>query len=377
MSATKPDILVFSDWFEPGFRAGGPIRSLANMVYAMQQYARFHVVTSDRDLGITEPYEGIASDVWIERPYGKIIYLSKEGYPTMINEILKLDIKHVYLNSLFSYSYTISLLPKLKKQNKQVLLAPRGMLSADALAQKKVKKSVFLQLAKIRGLYKEVIWHATSEDEERGIKKYFGNKARIIRIPNFPALKQNAAPLHKERREIVYGLVGRIASRKNIDFAINCIGKVRGKVLLKIAGPIEDAFYLEKCEKLAAKLPPHIKVEFSGAMQPAEMSSFYQSINAFFLPTQTENFGHAIVEALAHGKPCIISDKTPWNDIHDFQAGFAISLSEEEVFVKTLQAWSDMDEESYKALCLNAKTYFDAKFNPEALIQQYLSLFED
>ncbi|MFN3916788.1 MAG: glycosyltransferase family 4 protein [Flavobacteriales bacterium] len=376
MSVTKPDILIFSDWFEPGFRAGGPIRSLANMVYAMRQFANFHVVTSNGDLGVIEPYEGIESNVWIERPYGKIIYLSNEGYHTMINEILKLDVKYVYLNSLFSYNYTISLLPKLKKLNKKIVLAPRGMLSTNALAQKKVKKSVFLQLAKLRGLYKNVLWHATSEDEEKGIKKYFGDKAQVVRISNFPALKQEVLPLSKARREIVYGLVGRIASIKNIDLAISWMAKVQGKVLLKIAGPIEDAFYLEKCEKLVAKLPSHIKVEFCGAMQPAEMSGFYQSIHAFFLPTQTENFGHAIVEALAHGKPCIISDKTPWNDIQDFEAGFAISLDKEDSFVKALQGWSDLNEEQYKKLCLCTQAYFDIKFNPSVLIEQYLKLFD-
>ena len=42
--------MLFSDWYEPGFRAGGPIRSCVNFVQHMQDQYKILVFTSDRDL---------------------------------------------------------------------------------------------------------------------------------------------------------------------------------------------------------------------------------------------------------------------------------------------------------------------------------------
>lgn len=375
MSATKPTILVFTDWFEPGFRAGGPIRSLANMVYSMNDLAQFYIVTSDKDLGMTEPYEEIESDTWLERPYGKIIYLSKNGYRKLLPSIVKTKFDAVYLNSLFSYAYTINILRTLRKHKQRIILAPRGMLSVNALAQKKFKKTTFLRWAKLSGLYRHVHWHATSEDEQQEMLNHFGKRTRVSRISNFPPAKEDAPALIKSRREIIFGLVGRIASIKNIHLAIELVGKLQGKVTLRIAGPVEDAFYLEKCEKQANALGDNHKIEFCGALSPAEMTGFYNSIHALFLPTQTENFGHAIVEALAHGKPCIISDRTPWNDIEAHRAGFALSLNDSEAFIPPLQKWVNMDNPEYQALSHQASNYFRDKFNLTELKDNYLKMF--
>ncbi len=54
-------ILVCCDWYEPGFKAGGPIRSCVNFVNQMKEDYQIYVLTSDRDLDEQAPYEGIDS----------------------------------------------------------------------------------------------------------------------------------------------------------------------------------------------------------------------------------------------------------------------------------------------------------------------------
>src|SRR5580704_7209535 len=68
-------ILCFASHFIPGFRAGGPIRSLQRIINGLSDNFEFRVVTRDRDLAASEPYPGVAYDRWSEVAGIKIWYL--------------------------------------------------------------------------------------------------------------------------------------------------------------------------------------------------------------------------------------------------------------------------------------------------------------
>src|SRR4249919_758913 len=61
----KKKILLFADWYEPAFKAGGPIRSCVNFVQHMREDYEIFVFTSDRDIGSTQALSGIVSNQWI------------------------------------------------------------------------------------------------------------------------------------------------------------------------------------------------------------------------------------------------------------------------------------------------------------------------
>src|SRR5271165_10435 len=65
-------VLCFASYFLPGFRAGGPIRSLQRTIDALRSEFDFRVVTRDRDAAAREPYTDVAYDRWSEA----------EGIPT-------------------------------------------------------------------------------------------------------------------------------------------------------------------------------------------------------------------------------------------------------------------------------------------------------
>ena len=52
----KIRILIFIDWFLPAYKAGGPIRSIANLVDNLHADFDFYIVTGDRDLGDKNPF---------------------------------------------------------------------------------------------------------------------------------------------------------------------------------------------------------------------------------------------------------------------------------------------------------------------------------
>ena len=141
--------MVFVDWFIPGYKAGGQLRSCVNLANAMQGLLDIYVVTSDRDMGDSQSYPGIALNKWQELPGGfKVIYLdagnqTAKKYAELISE-LKPDC--IYLNSMFSFRFTITPLIACRRYHiaTKVVLAPRGMLHEGALQYKSLKKKIFL-----------------------------------------------------------------------------------------------------------------------------------------------------------------------------------------------------------------------------------------
>jgi glycosyltransferase involved in cell wall biosynthesis len=92
------------------------------------------------------------------------------------------------------------------------------------------------------------------------------------------------------------------------------------------------------------------------------------------MTTWGENFGHAIAEALQHGKPVIISDRTPWRNLRDVQAGWDLPLQESS-FVAVLKNCYTMSADEYAAYSAAARTFGSAHANDPKHIDACYSLF--
>ena len=112
MSQLKPRILIFSDWYLPGYKAGVPIRSCANMVAALSEYFEFYIVTRSCDYMDKTPYTHVHTDKWNVLPDGSwVYYLSAENLCKKQIEYLVTEKKYnlVYINGLYSYFFSILL----------------------------------------------------------------------------------------------------------------------------------------------------------------------------------------------------------------------------------------------------------------------------
>ena len=72
----KNSIFILTDWYSPGFRAGGPIQSCVNLVNALKDSYEVSVLTSDKDFSEKKRYSEIISDIWISNNGVKIYYAS-------------------------------------------------------------------------------------------------------------------------------------------------------------------------------------------------------------------------------------------------------------------------------------------------------------
>jgi glycosyltransferase involved in cell wall biosynthesis len=382
MVLNKKKILLFTDWYEPGYKAGGPIQSCKNIVDLLKCDVDFFIVTSDRDLGDATAYKGIQTDEWIKKD-GVNIYYNSPGRPTAksIRELLhEINPDVVYLNSMFSFRYTLVPLWAIRKSGfrGKVVLAPRGMLQAGALKTKKLKKRIFLWLFPFSGIEKKIFFHATDSQETKDIRRFFRRPAGITLVPNVPNFDNSGwLARRKDSALLKVVFISRIHPKKNLEYALHVLGQMRAEccVLFNIYGFTDDPGYFEKCRSIASKLDKNVTVDFKGPLHPDETFSVLRDHHLFFLPTKGENFGHAIFEALASGCPVLISDQTPWEKLAAANAGWSVSLSEPHEFRKRIEEMYLLDNVSMNEKSRAAYEYAKNYVSSANLKDGYSKLF--
>ena len=110
-------------------------------------------------------------------------------------------------------------------------------------------------------------------------------------------------------------LVSRIVPKMNLTAFIESMRLIKEHARLAVAGPIEDAGYCERCLELIKCLPDPERVQYVGSIPANEVVSFLSRFDPFVFPTLGENFGHAVLEALAAGTPVPAGNDTPWRQI--------------------------------------------------------------
>lgn len=372
----NPNILIFTDWFLPGFKAGGPIKSVSNIVNSLHDDFNFYIITSDRDLNDPIPYKGIPLNKWIKKEKYSIIYLSQEKRDEWIKDHLSThkNYTHYYFNSIFSKNFTLlplKFLKKLKLSHK-IILAPRGMLGKGALSIKPFKKKIFLFLSKILAYFNNITWHATNIEEQEDVIRVFGKSSKIKIASNISFNSINHYNIKKDKGTLKLVFFSRISPKKNLFYALELI-KNMAELELAIYGSIEDEEYWEKC-KLFIK-ENSINAKYKGELHPDNVQSTLANYHFLLLPTLHENFGHVIVEALVSGCGLIISNNTPWRHLQDKKIGWEIDLSQKEIFIQIIRQCVNMTQEEYDTHRNNCYTFVKKELNSKKEILATKNMF--
>ncbi len=376
-------ILIFSTFYSPAYKGGGPIKSVKGLSKILSDKNEIFIFCMNHDID-GSLLDIPASDKWLEIDGVNVYYSSKEKLIKNLFMVLRLKFDYVYLNSFFSLHFSIipMVIIKFFSTTKNIVLAPRGEFSPGALALKSKKKEKYLLLANLISLYGEdITWHATSNLEEKEIslvlKKYLKfNNFRIKVAQNISPVSDSRRIKVVEKKQIDLVFLSRISPKKNLKYALEVLSKCSSLINFDIWGPLEDQQYWEECEKLIVSLPFNITVNYKGSIEPTEVPRLLSEYDLFFFPTLGENYGHVIAESLSVGTPLLISNKTPWENLDHFGVGRDIDLKNMMNFVEFLEDFNCKNIQEKTLMRQRALEYFDEKFCGENVVNATYSLFK-
>ena len=381
----KQRVFVIVEYYLPGYKAGGAIRSVANLVEGLSDQFDFWILTRDRDAADAEAYGGVKIDDWNDVGRAKVFYASPRSLSrtNILRLIKELNPSVYYLNSFFSYltikllfSRRMGLLPKTP-----VILAPRGEFSPGALRLKKTKKHLYIALASRMGLYDDINWQLASTQEEAEVCAGWGQKIRLHIAPDLPQLNVEIGngsgndELTKQKGQVKLAFLSRITRKKNLAWALSMLNSLSGDIEFDIYGPPEDRKYFRECEQRISELPQNVRSRFLGPIPNREVRSVLQNYHFFFFPTLGESFGHAIFDALAVGCPVIVSNTTPWQELSGKGAGWSLPLEAHDSWRQVLQDCINMDQTQYSSMSHRAREYAQDFIRTSDLLQLTRELF--
>jgi len=381
----KRRILVFNRRYLPGYRAGGPIRTIANMVDRLGDELDFRIVTLDRDSGSDGPYPAVIPGGWNQVGNAQVLYLpSEEVTLRKVREIVTaVSADFIYLNSFFDPIFTqrVLVLRRLGKiRQTRVVLAPRGEFSPGALALKSWKKNLFLRFVRATGLYGGLTWQASSELEKADILRILpfvseGSIKIAMNLANLPQGDVTRTPGEDGGEALRICFLSRITPKKNLDFALECLARLRQKVSFAIYGPIEVPSYWAVCRRIISRLPDNVSVTYAGEIEHHRVREILSGYELFFFPTRGENYGHVIYEALSAGIPVLTSDQTPWTDLEERGAGWSLPLESPERFSAEIERFALRSAEDRRQMSRRARAYAEERANDAEALEAHRKLF--
>jgi glycosyltransferase involved in cell wall biosynthesis len=341
-------VLATSMAFAPGFRAGGPIRSVTHLLDTLPRSVAVDLITRDRDHGSTEAFPGLGG-TW--QPYGRsaVFYLNLRSltqWHHLMRRLHRQTYDVLYLNSLWSPAFSLLFLFAFTVKAvraRLLVIAPRGECSPGALAQKSTKKRVLLSVLRRALRRRDVLWHATSELEETEIRRAVPGAKTVVNGNQSSLPASPRPPLVEPSDEVRLVFLSRISPKKNLKLALAALSHVTRPVALDVYGPLEDSAYWEACLAEVRQSPAHITVRYRGTVSPDKVQATFGAYDAFLFPTMGENFGHVILESLSSSCPVILSDRTPWTDVLRSGGGYVFERMSVEELGAVLESFCALD----------------------------------
>ncbi|MFY1650550.1 glycosyltransferase family 4 protein [Solwaraspora sp. WMMB762] len=322
-------ILATAAVFEPGFRGGGPIRSLRFILDTLPDDLDVTLVTRDRDLYATDRYPGLSGELVHRDARSAVFYLDPvrpRQWLRLLRQVRSRPVDLLYVNSLWSMFSVVPILAVALRLLRvpAIMIAPRGELAPAALAIKGGKKRLFLAVWAPVLRHLGVRWQACSQLEADQITSALPWARVMVNGNECPIPDRPPPPVVAHDGPLRLVFIGRISPMKNLVTALAAVARATRPVDFDIFGPDEDEPYWARCGQLIATMPGHVRVRYHGELPADEVLSTFARYDAFLFPTLGENFGHVILESLAAGCPVVCSDRTPFSELISSAGGAVV-----------------------------------------------------
>lgn len=267
------------------------------------------------------------------------------AYSKELNTFLKQNVRQddiIHLHGVFMHSQFSG--SKLALKNSlPYLVTPHGMLEPWHLNDKKLKKSIYLNLILNNLLKKSSVIHAITPYEKDNLFKLVKHK-HIVEIPNFIHYSSIPKNISYNPDEEYLLFLSRLHPKKGLDILIESITKIDDKkIKVKIVG--SQNHYSNELKKKCEKLGISHRVEFIGGVFGDEKYNLFANAKAFVAPSYSEAIGMVNLEAASCNTPVITTFNTGINPNWNENGGLMINPSVDELTkaINKVSRWSDTE----------------------------------
>ncbi|MEP6822166.1 MAG: glycosyltransferase, partial [Chthoniobacterales bacterium] len=266
---------------------------------------------------------------------------------------------------------------------------PHGMLDPwfkRTYPLKHWKKLLYWRWAEYRVLRDAAAVLFTSEEERRLARESFSSYRCREEVVNYGTAAPNVnlaearehflATFPRLRGQRVLLFLSRVAEKKGCDLLLHAFAEIRRQgnsdLHLVIAGPPANERYLAELQSIARETlgadVAETAVTFPGMLTGALKWGAFSAAEAFVLPSHQENFGIAVVEAMACGTPVLISNQVNiWHEIVTDGAGYAEDDNLSGT-TRLMERWLQTTPEEKVAMQENARLCFARRFGVESAV---------
>lgn len=211
---------------------------------------------------------------------------------------------------------------RLRKQGRRYVVSPHGMLEPWAFRHRRWKKVPYFWLIERRFLVGASALFVTSEMErEHLLRVVRHSRVEVLplgcRDPQAPAREQARKSLGWSPDQKVMLFLSRVDTKKGLHMLFDAIEKLPKvvrlwRLVIVGDGPKDYVAELKRQQqRLGTSLP---EIDWVGPVWGDARWPYIQGADLFVLPTHSENFGIAVLEALHAGTPVLTTTGTPWRD---------------------------------------------------------------
>jgi glycosyltransferase involved in cell wall biosynthesis len=384
-------LLYVTPSYYPALKYGGPIVSthLLNKTL-VQQGVTVDVVTT---LAGVENRSDLACRCWHELDGVRVMYLPYYGYehytlsPQLLWQVLRLASRYnlLHINAVWNFPVLAGSLAGWLR-HKPYIISPQGTLYRKAIQLKSAgKKQWYYQLVAKQYLQRAGALHFTCENEQRETIQCLGLKVPSFVVPNGIDLAEFASlpvkgsftqkyPALQGKRYLLF--LGRIHKIKGLDILVQAFQKLALEypdLYLIVVGPDNDG-YGDEVKGWLQQAGLMSKTIFTGMLTGQDKLAAFVDAACFVLPSYSENFGMAVVEAMACGTPVIISNMVGiYEELAKKNAAIVVETKAQSVYdgIKKLLANSHNTQKMAVNGQRLVREYYDVEKVAERMIEKY------
>lgn len=355
-----------------GAKSGGTSTCTYDLVTALNQLNCQTDILTLKPNDPTNHLMGVGEQ-WIKAlPYdGKTPF----GYShNIVHYLNTTDYDLYHTNGLWMYCNHITA-SIARKKGKPYVITPHGMLYPQALARSAWKKKLMMYLCFDKDIREANCIHATCMQE----MKYYrdlGYKNPVAVIANPMPLPDYIDDIKPERSKKRIGFLGRLHPRKNVKGLIEAwasLGKATQNAELYIMGKGDESYeaYLRELVTTLGLT----NVVFAGFVNGREKFEKLATLTALFVPSDFENFGMIITEALIVKTPVMASLGTPWEELNARHCGWWVN-NDIHTLAQTMEEVFSLSDEELLAMGERGRQLVIEKYSSVQVATQMKHLYE-